>query len=89
LLQLRCSPERTEGAVVRRTTVTRRTTYGRNLHREVWIWIKGGRGDEKKKLCCSQREKGALERERERERETSFQPIRRESVPAFEIKVSY
>ncbi|KAK2395436.1 hypothetical protein QL285_057174 [Trifolium repens] len=36
LLQLRCSPERTEGAVVRRTTVTRRTTYGRNLHREVY-----------------------------------------------------
>jgi hypothetical protein len=28
-------------------------------------------------------------RERERERETSFQPIRRESVLAFEIKVSY
>jgi hypothetical protein len=33
--------------VVRRTTVTRRTTYGRDLHREAWIWIKGGGGGEK------------------------------------------
>ncbi|KAK2359321.1 hypothetical protein QL285_084704 [Trifolium repens] len=52
-------PERTGGAVVRRTTVTRRTTYGRDLHREAWIWIKGGGGGEKISFYA-EREKGAF-----------------------------
>jgi hypothetical protein len=43
--------------VVRRTAVTRRTTYGRDLHREAWIWIKGGGGGEKKVLRRERRER--------------------------------